>query len=158
MNIPSNDKLINIERAFNSAKYLDVLKQAEDLIKTYPSHKSGWNALGAVLMKMGEKQKALNIYINAVKLIPEDFDTYNNLGKVQQQLGHFNDSENSFLNRISTCFLTAISVQYGGDRFTAHTPTANHQGAEGSPPTKTVLTMEFQELETITRERVVEGY
>ena len=70
----------------------------------------------------------------------------------------YNDSENSFLNRISTCFLTAISVQYGGDRFTAHTPTANHQGAEGSPPTKTVLTMEFQELETITRERVVEGY
>ena len=105
MNIPSNDKLINIESAFNSAKYLDVLKQAEDLIKTYPSHKSGWNALGAVLMKMGEKQKALNIYINAVKLIPEDFDIYNNLGKVQQQLGHFNDSENSFKK--------ALELNYG---------------------------------------------
>lgn len=70
----------------------------------------------------------------------------------------YNDKENSFLNRISTCFCTGISVQYGGDRFTAHLPTANHQGAQGSPPTKTVLSMEFQELETITRERIVEGY
>ena len=105
MNIPSNDKLINIESAFNSAKYLDVLKQAEDLIRTYPGHKSGWNALGAVLMKMGEKKKALDIYINAVKLIPEDFDTYNNLGKVQQQLGHLNDSENSFKK--------ALELNYG---------------------------------------------
>ena len=59
---------------------------------------------------------------------------------------------------ISTCFLTAISVQYGGDRFTAHDTAANHRGAAGSPPTKTILTMEFQELETITRERISEGY
>ena len=70
----------------------------------------------------------------------------------------YQNSENSFLNKISTCFLTAISVQYGGDRFTAHDTAANHRGAAGSPPTKTILTMEFQELETITRERISEGY
>ena len=104
MNFPSKDKLINIESAFNNAQYLDVLKQANDLIKIYPNHKSGWNALGAVLMKMGEKKKALNIYINAVKLIPEDFDIFNNLGKVQQQLGHFNDSENSFKKALELNF------------------------------------------------------
>ena len=65
---------------------------------------------------------------------------------------------NSFLNKISTCFLTAINVQYGGDRYTAHAAASNHMGASGSPPTKTILTMEFQELETITRERISEGY
>ena len=70
----------------------------------------------------------------------------------------YQNSENSFLNKISTCFLTAISVQYGGDRFTAHDTAVNHRETAGSPPTKTILTMEFQELETITRERISEGY
>ena len=70
----------------------------------------------------------------------------------------YQSAENSFLNKISTCFLTAINVQYGGDRYTAHAAASNHMGASGSPPTKTILTMEFQELETITRERISEGY
>ena len=70
----------------------------------------------------------------------------------------YQSQENSFLNRISTCFLTSISVQYGGDRFTAHESAANFAGASGAPPTKTILTMEFSEIETITRERVAEGY
>jgi len=70
----------------------------------------------------------------------------------------YKGAENSFLNKISTCFLTAINVQYGGDRYTAHDTALNHQNISGSPPTKTILTMEFQELETITRERISEGY
>ena len=70
----------------------------------------------------------------------------------------YQSQENSFLNRISTCFLTSISVQYGGDRFTAHESAENFAGASGAPPTKTILTMEFSEIETITRERVAEGY
>jgi hypothetical protein len=70
----------------------------------------------------------------------------------------YNNTENSFLNRISTCFLTNTQVQYGGDRFTAHDAAENHQGASGSPPTKTILTMTFKELETLTRKRISEGY
>jgi hypothetical protein len=62
-------------------------------------------------------------------------------------------SQNQYIHKISTCFCTNINVQYGGDRYTAHT-----KQADGSPPTKTILTMSFKELELITKDRIKDGY
>jgi len=61
---------------------------------------------------------------------------------------------NKYLHKISTCFCTGINVQYGGDRFTAHT----HQPGRGAPPSKTILTLTFKEMELITKTRIEEGY
>ena len=61
--------------------------------------------------------------------------------------------ENSYLNKISTCVLTNIGVNYGGERTTFFRP-----NSEGAPPVQTAITLDFQELEVITRERIAVGY
>ncbi len=69
----------------------------------------------------------------------------------------YQDSVNNFINKISTCFLKDITVAYGGDRFTAHRPTEGLQG-KGAPATRTSLTLTFQEMEILTRERIDQGF
>ena len=61
--------------------------------------------------------------------------------------------ENDYLHKISTCVLRNMDVTYGGDRY--KTFTAN---AEGAPPVETSISLQFEELELITKERVHEGF
>ena len=71
--------------------------------------------------------------------IPSTFDiSYQYLGK-----------ENPYLNKISTCFLESVGVEYGGDRFQTY--------AEGVPQ-QTKLSLKFKEMEIITKSRIAEGY
>jgi hypothetical protein len=63
-------------------------------------------------------------------------------------------THNQYLHKISTCFCSSINVQYGGDRFTAH----KHVEGRGSPPSKTILSLTFKEMELITKSRIDEGY
>ena len=69
----------------------------------------------------------------------------------------YQNGPNNFLNKISTCFLTSMDVQYGGDRFTAYEPTFGNSGA-GAPPQKSQITLNFTEMEIITKEAIVEGF
>ena len=61
--------------------------------------------------------------------------------------------QNEYLHHISTCVLENMSVAYGGDRY--KTFDANDEGA---PPVETSVTLNFKEMELITRERVFEGF
>lgn len=65
----------------------------------------------------------------------------------------YNGQENEYMQKISTCVLENVSVAYGGDRFRTFTP-----NDEGAPPVETQITLNFSELEVITKERVFEGY
>ena len=69
----------------------------------------------------------------------------------------YRGSRNNFLNKISTCFCTGVQVAYGGDRYIAYETTSGVHG-DGNPPQKTALTLNFKEMEIITRERINEGY
>jgi len=62
--------------------------------------------------------------------------------------------ENRYLNRISTCYLQDMEVEYGGERYTAY----EYDGSKGSPPQQTKLTLSFQEIEIITKEAAKVGY
>ena len=62
-------------------------------------------------------------------------------------------SQNQFLHHISTCVLENMNVAYGGDRYKTF-----NASEDGAPPVETNLTLNFKELELITRERVFEGY
>ena len=80
-----------------------------------------------------------------VFVVPATFDIeYRITGKQQ---------ENMFLNKISTCVLTSCDVSYGGERTTFFRPTD-----DGAPPVQTSMTLQFQELELITRERIAAGF
>ena len=61
--------------------------------------------------------------------------------------------DNDFLHKISTCVLESMNVTYGGDRYRTF-PDAG----DGTPPVETTMTLNFKELELITKERVYEGY
>jgi len=64
---------------------------------------------------------------------------------------------NGFINKISTCFLQKVDVQYGADRYTAYEPTSSMKG-NGPPPQKSSITLSFVELETLSKEMIKEGY
>ena len=65
----------------------------------------------------------------------------------------YKGNQNEYLHHISTCVLETMSVQYGGERY--KTFPGNEQGA---PPVETQITLNFKEMELITRERVFEGF
>ena len=52
-------------------------------------------------------------------------------------------------NKISTCVLKSLQVSYGGDRYKAY---------EGGRPVVTSISLAFQEMDLITREKAEEGF
>ena len=66
----------------------------------------------------------------------------------------FVGKQNEYLHKIGTCVLENMNVQYGGDRYRTFDPDAT-----GSPPpVETSLTLNFKEMEMMTRERVRDGH
>ena len=62
---------------------------------------------------------------------------------------YYRGVENEFINKISSCALINMTVNYGKDQFSTF--------ADGSPTTYN-LSLTFVELETMTKERIKEGY
>lgn len=62
---------------------------------------------------------------------------------------YFKGNENDFLHKISTCVLTDMQVNYGNEYFSSF--------REGEP-TEIKMNLTFQELELMTKERIVKGY
>ena len=65
----------------------------------------------------------------------------------------YNGSENEFLHKIATCVLTGLDVKYGGAKYQTFTGET-----DGAPVVETSMTLNFLEMEPITRERVEEGF
>ena len=57
--------------------------------------------------------------------------------------------QNLNLNRIATCALTKMDVEYGGDRYVAY---------EGGVPQTTKLSLNFTEMEIITKDHIKAGF
>ena len=56
---------------------------------------------------------------------------------------------NPNLHRISTCVLESMNVSYGGDRYKAY---------EGGRPVVTNMTLNFKELDLISRSQAEKGF
>jgi hypothetical protein len=57
--------------------------------------------------------------------------------------------ENPHLNKIKQCVLTGATVEYGADRYKAY---------KGGVPQTTKLSLNFSELEIITKDYIKQGY
>jgi hypothetical protein len=67
-----------------------------------------------------------------------------------------NGKENLFLNKISTCALVDMQVNYTPvGHWTAH---RQHSTIEGAPSVCTDISLTFKELEIMTKRRVLEGF
>jgi hypothetical protein len=63
---------------------------------------------------------------------------------------YFNNDQNPYVHKISTCVLQSMNVDYGGQgQFTSF--------ADGSP-TEINMRLQFVELEVLTKERIASGY
>ena len=65
--------------------------------------------------------------------------------------------QNTFINKISTCFLSQVGVEYGADRYTAYKPTTGIHG-KGAPPQKSKLTLQFNEINLLSQEDIKLGF
>ena len=70
-------------------------------------------------------------------------DTFN----IEYQWVGGGGKQNSYLNKIATCVLKNMSVKYGGGRYSAHVD----DGEGSTPPVESEMTLQFQELEIITK-------
>lgn len=62
---------------------------------------------------------------------------------------YFKGQENEFLHKISTCVLTDMQVTYGNEYFSSF---------RDGEPTEIRMSLTFQEVELMTKERIVKGY
>ena len=69
----------------------------------------------------------------------------------------YQNQENAFINKVSSCFLQNVAVQYGADRYTAYEST-NSKFGSGTPPQKSQITLSFVELETLSKSMIEEGH
>lgn len=63
---------------------------------------------------------------------------------------YYKGKENPYFNKISTCVLTDMSVRYGDE--------SQFSSFKDGAPVEINLHLEFQELETLTKERIDQGY
>tara|TARA_B100000214_G_scaffold317435_1_gene251340 strand:+ start:956 stop:2065 length:1110 start_codon:yes stop_codon:yes gene_type:complete len=77
-------------------------------------------------------------------------DTFN----IEYQWVGGGGKHNSYLNKIATCVLKNMSVKYGGGRYSAHVD----DGEGSTPPVESEITLQFQELEIITKTLAKQGF
>ena len=61
----------------------------------------------------------------------------------------FVNTENQYLNKVSTCFLESMDVSYADGKFKTH---------QDGQPVETTITLNFKEIELITRDKLAEGF
>ena len=77
-------------------------------------------------------------------------DTFN----IEYQWVGGGGKHNTYLNKIATCVLKNMSVKYGGGRYSAHVD----DGEGSTPPVESEMTLQFQELEIITKTLAKQGF
>jgi hypothetical protein len=84
-------------------------------------------------------------YGSFLYLYPAEFDI--EYGMVDAE---FTEMQNPYINKISSCVLTAIDVDY--------TPNNSFQTLENGEPPVITMALQFQEIETLHRDRIAKGF
>ena len=69
----------------------------------------------------------------------------------------FRGDDNDFLNKITSCVLTNMDLNYANGRFQTFRA-LNHEQLRGAPPTEIEMKLYFMETRIITKKEVAEGY
>ena len=89
-------------------------------------------------------------YGNFLYLYPAEFDIEYGLIQENSNTGTPAQTQNKYLNKISSCVLVDISVNYA--------PADSFQSLEQGEPLITTLSMEFMEIEQLHRDRIGQGF
>ena len=69
----------------------------------------------------------------------------------------YRGSENNFINKVSTCFLTQVDVQYGDAKFKTYEEATGLRG-KGLPPQKSQIQLSFSEIELLSQDKIADGF
>ncbi len=117
---PSKPSLPNIASRLSAEDVLKTTKQREEalgLVKTEPNSAEKWIHLANLHSSLGEIQEAKDAYLKAVKLEPQNYIPYLNLGTMLMEAGFSKEAEKILrggLNKMSTgmgvAWLTLIDL------------------------------------------------
>ncbi len=93
---PSNEEISRLLAFFNHGQYQEAKVLARTMTERFPQYGLGWGVLGASYGQMGCNADALPPLKKAVELLPGDFNSQNNLGNVQKDLGRLGEAEASY--------------------------------------------------------------
>ncbi len=87
------DTLVNL---FGQRRYTEAETLARDMTERFPHCGFGWKALGAVFNVQGRTVESLEPLQKAVALLPDDADSYNNLGNTLRELDRLAEAETNY--------------------------------------------------------------
>ncbi len=74
------EQLVEINRLFEEEQFEAVLRMGRKMTRQYPQCTMGWKSLSAALMRVGQKDKAIEPMQRALALDPRDVDMLSNYG------------------------------------------------------------------------------
>jgi len=92
-------------------------------------------------------------FLNTFFMVPGTFDI-----KYFSKTSSGTFKENDYLNKISTCVCTGVSVNYTGNDGNIFTAFESENDNDPGAPVVMDLSLEFTELELITKKRITEGF
>ena len=78
-------------------------------------------------------------------VVPSEFDIFY----------MFRGDENTWMNKIQTCVLQNMEVNYGPNNYQTFRPI---EGRNGAPPTEIDMKLDFMETKVITKQEVLDGF
>ena len=119
-----------------------------------------------------ESEMVANIVFTFKKYMTPSFGELNGLGVKTTAAGRilnipetfdiqymYHAKENPWLNKISTCYLLGMDVSYGSEKSGFFEPLENPAvKGIGPPPAHTSITLNFEEIEKMSRERIEQGF
>jgi len=104
-----------------------------------------------MLPRSAEEADQIELIVTQFRMhsMPEIMDVIGGRTMIPPSTFDIEYTPDTHLHRISTCVLESVNVSYGGDRT---------QFFEDGHPVQTVLSLQFKELEIITKRRVAQGF
>jgi hypothetical protein len=114
-----------------SPKNIEEVRTAENIIRTFKFH---------MLPELPDDQNFGRYYV-----VPSEFDIFY----------MFRGDENTWMNKIQTCVLQNMDVNYAPNGYSTFRPV---EGRNGAPPTEIDMKLDFMETKVITKAEVLEGF
>ncbi len=112
-------------------KNIKEVRTAEQIIRTFKFH---------MLPELPDDQNFGRYYV-----VPSEFDIFY----------MFRGDENTWMNKIQTCVLQNMEVNYGPNNYQTFRPI---EGRNGAPPTEIDMKLDFMETKVITKQEVLDGF
>ena len=112
-------------------KNIKEVRTVEQIIRTFKFH---------MLPELPDDQNFGRYYV-----VPSEFDIFY----------MFRGDENTWMNKIQTCVLQNMEVNYGPNNYQTFRPI---EGRNGAPPTEIDMKLDFMETKVITKQEVLDGF